>query len=56
MYVGNLESLLFLILRKDLRNLKGLNPSTALGPDEHHPRVVKELATYILPFYFVIYQ
>ena len=36
--------------------MKGLNPSTALGPDEHHPRVVKELATYMLPFYFVIYQ
>ena len=25
--------------------LKGLNPSEALGPDELHPRVLKELAT-----------
>ena len=25
--------------------LKGLKPSDALGPDELHPRVIKELAT-----------
>ena len=25
--------------------LKGLNPSKALGPDELHPRVLKELVT-----------
>ena len=27
-----------------IRLLKGLNPSKALRPDEHHPRVLKELA------------
>ena len=25
--------------------LKGMNPSKALGPDELHPRILKELAT-----------
>ena len=27
--------------------LKGLNPSEALGPDELHPRVLKELGQYL---------
>ena len=30
--------------------LKGLNPSKALGPDELHPGVLKELATELGPF------
>ena len=31
--------------------LKGLNPSKALGPDELHPRVQKELATELGPVF-----
>ena len=27
-----------------IKLLKGLNPSNALGPDELHPRVLKQLA------------
>ena len=31
--------------------LKGLNPSKALGPDELHPRVLKEIATELGPVF-----
>ena len=33
-----------------IKLLKGLNPSKALGPDELHPRVLKELANELLSF------
>ena len=36
--------------------LKGLNPSKALGPDEFHPRVLKELATELGPVFADLFQ
>ena len=36
--------------------LKGLNPSKALGPDELHHRVLKELATELGPFFAHLFQ
>ena len=36
--------------------LKGLNPSKALGPDELHPRVLKELATELAPIFAHLFQ
>ena len=36
--------------------LKGLNPSKALGPDELHLRVLKELATDLGPVFAHLFQ
>ena len=36
--------------------LKGLNSSKALGPDEGHPRVLKELASELGPLFAHIFQ
>ena len=36
--------------------LKGLNPSKALGPDEFHPRVLKELASELGPVFAHLFQ
>ena len=35
---------------------KGLHPSKALGPDELHPRVLKELATELGPVFAHLFQ
>ena len=46
------------IVSKDglIKLLKGLNPSKALGPDELHPRVLKELATKLGPVFAHLFQ
>ena len=36
--------------------MKGLNPSTALGPDELHPKVLKELAVELGPVFAHLFQ
>ena len=36
--------------------LKDLNPTKALGPDELHPRVLKELATELGPMFAHLFQ
>ena len=36
--------------------LKGLNPSKALGPDELHPRALKELTTELGPIFAHLFQ
>ena len=39
-----------------IKLLKGLNTSKALGPDELHPRVLKELATELGPVFAHLFQ
>ena len=39
-----------------IKRLKGLNPSKALGPDELHPRVLKELLTELGPAFVHLFQ
>ena len=39
-----------------IKLLKGLNPSKALGPDELHPRVLRELATELGPIFAHLFQ
>ena len=39
-----------------IKFLKGLNPSKALGPDDLHPRVLKELATELGPVFAHLFQ
>ena len=39
-----------------IKLLRGLNPSKALGPDELHPRVLKELATELGPILAHLFQ
>ena len=39
-----------------IKLLKGLNPSKALGPDELHPRFLKELATELEPVFAHLFQ
>ena len=39
-----------------IKLIKDLNPSKALGPDELHPRVLKELATELGPIFANLFQ
>ena len=39
-----------------IKLLKGLYPSKALGPDELHPRVLKELASELVPVFAHLFQ
>ena len=46
------------VVSKDgvIKLLKGLNHSKALGPNELHPRVIKELATELSPVFASLFQ
>ena len=45
------------VTKEEITNLlKGLNPSKALGPDELHSRVLKELATESSPVFAHLFQ
>ena len=39
-----------------IKLLKGLNPSKALGPDEVHHRVLKELANQLGPLFAYLFR
>ena len=47
-----------IVVSKDgvIKLLKGFNPSKALGPDELHSRVLKELATELGPVFAHLFQ
>ena len=47
-----------IVVSKDgvIKLLKGLNPSKAVGPDELHPRVLKELATELGSVFAHLFQ
>ena len=47
-----------IVVPKDgvIKLLKGLNPSKALGPDELHHKVLKELATELVPVFAHLFQ
>ena len=47
-----------IVVSKDgvIKLLKGLNPSKALGTDELHPRVLKEIATELGPVFAHLFQ
>ena len=47
---------MFSLLLKDLISDFIFNPSKALGPDELHPRVLKELATELGPVFAHLVQ